>query len=502
MAPILSLPTLFAADNADNGISESPLATITFGHPMLKYFSFEPGYINLNNGSFGSLPKPVAEFCVQHAARVEANPDRYHRLEFAELLTAARARVARLIGADTDECVFVPSTTAGINTILRNIEWNSGDVIIKFSTTYQGVERVARYIADTHPEVTLSTVELTFPISHQEILERFRTHVVGLRASCHSSSRIYAIIDSVVSHPGVALPWKEMSQICREEGVWSIIDAAHSIGQEIDIDLASAQPDFWVSNCHKWLFAKRGSTVLYVPKRNQHIIKSALVISWDYPSPKESAPAAYDTGFVLQHEWPGAIDFSPYLSVCAAIDFREEIGGEQAINEYCHNLALEGGRRLASVLGGRVLDESPSAELTLNMVNVQLPLPPTPSKELQGEIEGFLEHELLYKYNVSSVHFCHGGSWWVRCSAQIWNEVSDFEYLGSALNKACQEARLRTLQAYIQAVLPRCFMPYENAKWLPPSMGSSELYCTLTLAVPEESGMPTTNTARSQASES
>lgn len=50
------------------------------------------------------------------------------------------------------------------------------------------------------------------------------------------------------------------------------------------------------------------------------------------------------------------------------MDFREKIGGEQAINDYCHKLALEGGRKLASALGGCVLDESPSAELTLNMV--------------------------------------------------------------------------------------------------------------------------------------
>lgn len=123
----------------------------------------------------------------------------------------------------------------------------NADLLVIVSTTYQGVERVARYIADTRSEVMLSTVELTFPISHQEIVKRFREHVVGVKASCHSSSKIYAIIDSVVSHPGVALPWKQMSQICREEGVCSIIDAAHSIGQELDIDLASAQPDFWVS---------------------------------------------------------------------------------------------------------------------------------------------------------------------------------------------------------------------------------------------------------------
>jgi hercynylcysteine S-oxide lyase len=56
-----------------------------------------------------------------------------------------------------------------------------------------------------------------------------------------------AVIDSIVSNPGVLLPWKEMVQLCREEGVWSVIDAAHSIGQEVDLDLGKVKPDFWVS---------------------------------------------------------------------------------------------------------------------------------------------------------------------------------------------------------------------------------------------------------------
>ena len=115
-----------------------------------------------------------------------------------------------------------------------------------------------------------------------------------------------------------------MVAICREAGVISIVDGAHSIGQELDINLSEARPDFWVSvrplyllritvtmplfpkNCHKWLFSKRGSAVLYVPKRsgrfllfhafsiaqseeigNQHLIKSPLATPVTYLSPHD-----------------------------------------------------------------------------------------------------------------------------------------------------------------------------------------------------------------------
>ena len=43
------------------------------------------------------------------------------------------------------------------------------------------------------------------------------------------------------------MPWKELVKICKEEGIWSVIDAAHSIGQEQNIDLTEAAPDFWTS---------------------------------------------------------------------------------------------------------------------------------------------------------------------------------------------------------------------------------------------------------------
>lgn len=49
-----------------------------------------------------------------------------------------------------------------------------------------------------------------------------------------------------------------------------------------------------------------------------------------------------------------------------ALDFRKWIGGEDALNTYCHDIAVKGGKRIAEIIGTKVLDED--GELTLNMV--------------------------------------------------------------------------------------------------------------------------------------
>jgi len=50
----------------------------------------------------------------------------------------------------------------------------------------------------------------------------------------------------------------------------------------------------------------------------------------------------------------------------AALDFREAIGGERRIQAYCHELARSGGKKMAQVLGTRLMDEDD--EFTASMV--------------------------------------------------------------------------------------------------------------------------------------
>ncbi|KAJ7242575.1 PLP-dependent transferase [Mycena haematopus] len=402
-----------------------------FGHAMLEYFPFDPGYTNLNHGSYGSLPLPVMEACKAMDSEAESNPDRWIRFTYSPRLTNVRQRIAGLIGAKTEECVLVSNASHGISTVLRNIEWQQDDIIVVFNTTYGSVLSTARYISDLAPHPIVSEITLAFPTTPAQIIIQFRDHLRHLTRKDRDGQKVVAIIDSISSVPAILLPWKEMVQVCKEEHVMSLIDAAHSIGQETNLDLNKADPDFWVSNCHKWLYAKRSCAVLYVPLRNQHMIKSTLPTGATYLSPSNrNGP-----NFVDQFEWIATIDFVPYLSVATALDFRQWLGGEDKINSYCRQIAIQGSKRLAQILGTTVLD--PSGEMTLNMVNVKLPLP---SNLPEAVVLPKMKKKLILDRNIYAfILFFEGLGWWTRCSAQVWTEVGDFEKLGNALVEVCAE---------------------------------------------------------------
>lgn len=113
------------------------------------------------------------------------------------------------------------------------------------------------------PHPALAHFDLQFPTTHAQIVASFREHIRALprRAADdnpNSPQKIVAVIDSVASVPGVLLPWREMVAICREEGVWSVIDGAQSMGQEGGLDVGASGCDFWTSVSANNCIAPRG----------------------------------------------------------------------------------------------------------------------------------------------------------------------------------------------------------------------------------------------------
>ena len=55
---------------------------------------------------------------------------------------------------------------------------------------------------------------------------------------------------------------------------------------------------------------------------------------------------------------------------------------------------------------------------------MKLPLPETPKDAVKMAIDGFFKKKLLLEWKTFAPTFYHRNAWWVRCSAQVWNDVS------------------------------------------------------------------------------
>ncbi|KAF5392953.1 hypothetical protein D9757_001270 [Collybiopsis confluens] len=417
-------------DERVNEILEATLPK-NYGRDARSLFMMDDAYTNLNHGSFGTVPLSVHQASELHARYVESNPDRYIRAEHCARIDAARAQVAEFVGADPDTCVFIPSVAFGFATILRHFHWTSEDTIVCTDAIYNTISSAVKETCNRDAQPRLSIFALKLPMSHTSILRDFHEHIQSIKAQKQadgkSEAKIVVVIESITSSPAILMPWKEMVKICRAEKAWSIVDAAHSFGQELDLNLKDADPDFWLANGAKWCYAKRGCAILYVPFRNQDMIASGILPGLMYDSPGSSPTRfvwqfycriPYDSfpiadGHTCDSTGHGLVDPVPPVSIVYAIKFRQRIGGEVNIQKYCHALALAGGKRMAEIMKTTILDSPEgTGELIANMVNVELPL--SANVKPSREIDVFFLEELCDNYKIYATDFFWRGRWWAR----------------------------------------------------------------------------------------
>ncbi|KUJ09207.1 PLP-dependent transferase [Mollisia scopiformis] len=412
-----------------------------FGHPIRNtHFSFSPTYVPLNHGSFGTFPLSVTQHQNQLQTQALERPDTFIVFDLPVLIDESRAAIAPLLGVDVDEVVFVPNATTGVNVVLRNLRWEEGDVVVCFSTIYGACEKSLVSVGEVLP-VQMEVVELQYPVEDEEILGRLEERVGKVR---QEGKRIrLAMFDTVLTFPGARMPWERLVAKCKELEVLSLIDGAHGIGH-IDLrELGKVAPDFFVSNCHKWLYTPRGCAVFHVPFKNQHLIRTSLPTSHGYQHPNKP-PEKIDgkTPFVHLFEFVATIDYSPYACVPAALSFRQKIcGGEEEIRKYCFNLARTGGAAVAKILGTHVMDTKSGTMSQCCFANVALPLAFGEGKKFGTDeaprIQKWLNGTAVREFDTYLQIALHGGIMWVRLSAQIYLEGKDFEWVGYRLKELC-----------------------------------------------------------------
>ncbi|KAK3363187.1 hypothetical protein B0T25DRAFT_442344 [Lasiosphaeria hispida] len=178
--------------------------------------------------------------------------------------------------------------------------------------------------------------------------------------------RKLAVFDTVLTFPGARFPWEALVAACKQLGIMSFINGAHSLGYVDLAHLGDARPDFMVSNC--WKYPPRGCTVLYVPLRNQQLISSTLPTSWGYETREERAKMEPHEYISRLFDKVSTTDNTPYYCIPLALEFRSEVCGGEA------KIPRQGGARMAELLGTGVLGSSSSSFRQCCFTNVRLPL--------------------------------------------------------------------------------------------------------------------------------
>ena len=380
-------------------------------NPHASHWNLAPGVNFLNHGSYGAVPRVVETEQTVFQRRAQDNPNRWFRFELPELLIAARQTAARWLGVAEDLLAFAPNSSQGMITAVQalvdDITMHKRQAhIVVTSLGYGGVQRGLQRVAQ-RSGATLSTVAVRYP---DEITAEIISARIG-EAIPDSQSQTIVVLDLITSDTAMLLPVAEIIARLKPDfpSIRIVIDGAHGAGM-LEFPLP-AEFDVWVGNFHKWVCAPRPSAGLVCANREIAQLMAPLAPSWDY-----------ELGFPISFDWQGTSDYSAYLATPAAIEFQQQWSYKE---RNTHNTQVVDA---AAKLLRDAWEVDPRIAPTLEapwMRLVQLPIPTPLSRPECNALIRKASVELNTETTVMSV----GGENYVRLSAHMYNELSDYERL-------------------------------------------------------------------------
>jgi len=384
------------------------------------FWPLDPSIVFLNHGSFGSCPRPVLDFQQGMRMRLERQPIQFFVRDLEPLLDEARGALAEFLGAHRDNLVFVPNATAGINTVLRSLDFKRGDEVIVTDHEYNACRNALDVVA-ARSGIAVVVVELPFPLqTADEIIE-------PILGAVTPRTRLL-LVDHVTSQTGLILPLRQIVSAVASRGVDTLVDGAHAPGM-IPLNLEQLGAAYYTGNCHKWICAPKGAGFLHVRADRQAIVRP-LSISHGANSPRTDR-----SRFQIEFGWTGTWDPSAYLAVPEAIRVMGSVsGGWPRLMERNHTLALEARRILCEAL--RI--ELPCPDSMVGSL-ASFPLPdaaeagPPKSPLYSDPLQDWLLEK--HRIEVPVIPWPRPPRRLLRISAQLYNSSAQYELLAKALRE-------------------------------------------------------------------
>ncbi len=396
----------------DMGLIEKPAA-----EPGL--WLLDPQVVFLNHGSFGACPRRVLEFQNELRARLERQPLQFMVRELEPLLDSAREALARFVGADAEDLVFVPNATSGVNTVLRSLEFQRGDELLVTDQEYNACRNALDFAAE-RAGARVVVAKLPFPVRDADEL------VAPILERVTSRTRL-ALVDHVTSQTGLVMPLRRVVNELASRGIDTLVDGAHAPGM-VPLNLKDLGVAYYSGNCHKWICAPKGAALLHVRRDRQKAIRP-LTISHGANSARTDR-----SRFLIEFAWAGTWDPTACLSIPEALRFMGSLlpGGWPEVMARNRALALAARRILCAALK---VPESCPEEFIGSLASVPLS-DATQAGRAGGPLYEYpLQDALRVKHGIEVpiIPWPVPPKRWLRISAQLYNALPQYEWLAKCI---------------------------------------------------------------------
>jgi isopenicillin-N epimerase len=277
-----------------------------------------------------------------HRLREEqaANPSHFLWRRSGPLLDRARARLADYVNCDAGDLLLLPNNTFAMNIVVNSLNPPPGTEVLSSDHEYGAMMYCWRRAAEREG---WTIRQLTLPYRSEDPSE-----LIDAFADAIGPHTRIVYFSHVTTSTGLVLPARELASLAKQRGLICVIDGAHAPGM-VPVDLSGIDADFYTANCHKWMMCPAGAGFLHVRHEHRPLVKPLITSwGWEYDRSQPDAPCEMGgTKWQWNLEFHGTVDRCTQMVIPEALEFRDELGGEQAIERRVRELADYARRRMS-----------------------------------------------------------------------------------------------------------------------------------------------------------
>jgi isopenicillin-N epimerase len=357
-------------------------------------FSSGRGIVNLNNGGVSPSPRIVTEALERYTWQQE-DTTAYTMWQLLEPQSERiRAELAALFGCDAEEIAITRNASESLEILLFGLDLKRGDEILTSTHDYP---RMITTLRQREQREGLVLKQVKLPLAPKDPGEITRAFEAGITPK----TRVM-LVSHVVNITGQITPLRELCELGRARGIEVIVDGAHSFAQ-FPFTRDELRCDYFATSLHKWLFAPKGTGMLYV-KRDR--------IERVWPLMAAEKKQAAD---IRKFEEIGTHPAAPRLAIGEAILFHRAIGAERKAARL-RTLARRWETRLRDLPNVRIhtpLDDAQSCAIG--------------TVEIEGLEPGPLQQYLFNTHRIFVTPIVHGEFKGLRITPSVYTTFEEID---------------------------------------------------------------------------